>query len=269
MKKKIIKKCVYCILIMLMLVIVACSSDDTKPDETQKNSIEGLVSGGKLTFVVDDSVVPCVYRNDKDELEGFEYDCGNAIAEYLNLEAVWLSNVWENLITTVQAGKADAVIDGLYITEKRKEAVDFCESYYSMNGVIVVAKGNDTIMKPNDLIGKRVGVQPASPDLDNVKALGVEDITEYSKIPDGIQDLSNGRIDAYVTESLSAAYYAKNGDYEVRKEEPLGSFEVGIATNKKATQVTKAINSAIRALKADGTLSNISEKWFGEDIIQK
>lgn len=261
------RKCVCCFLALLLLVSAGCGTGNNK--SAGGNSIEGLVSDGKLTFVVDDSVVPCVYRNDKDELEGFEYDCGNAIAEYLNLEAVWLSNAWENLITTVQAGKADAVIDGLYITEQRKEAVDFCESYYSMNGVIVVAKGNEDIMKPDDLIGKKVGVQPASPDLDNVKALGVEDITEYSKIPDGIQDLSNGRIDAYVTESLSASYYAKNGDYEIRNEEPLGSFEVGIATNKEAPKVTEAINSAIRVLKEDGTLSEISEKWFGEDIIQK
>jgi len=251
---------------LLLLGAVGCGTGTTP--ETN-SSIEGLVEGGKLIFVVDDSVVPCVYRNAEGELEGFEYDCGNAIAEYLGLEPVWVSNAWENLITTVQAGKADAIVDGLYITEERKKAINYCESYYSMDCVIVVAEGNESIVKPEDLVGKKVGVQPASPDGDYVRALGVKDIVEYSKIPDGMSDLLNGRIDAYVTESLSAAYYAKSGGYELRMDQPLGSFEVGIATNKNAPEVTAAINEAIRALKEDGTLSAISVKWFGEDIIKR
>ncbi len=267
--KKLQKKFVSGICAVLAAVGMMGCQAEPESSEKAENSIEGLVTSGTLTFVVDDSVVPCVYRDENDELIGFEVDCGNAIGEYLGLKVVWVTNTWENLITTVQAGKADGVIDGMYITDERKEAVDFCESYYSMDEVIVCAKGNTDIMAPKDLIGKRVGVQPASADLEDVKALGVEDISEYSRIPDGIMDISNGRIDAFVTESLCAAYYAKEGDYDIRLDALLGSAEIGIATNKNAPKVTEAMNEAIRALKEDGTLSEISEKWFDTDIIIK
>jgi polar amino acid transport system substrate-binding protein len=261
-----------CLASMVMGIGGCSSSSNTETSSTTTttladNSVVGLVEDGKLTFVVDDSVVPCVYRDENNELTGFEYDCGNAIAEYLDLEAVWVTNAWENLITTVQAKKADAVIDGMYITEERKEAVNFCESYYKMDEVIVCAKGNDEIQTGEDLIGKKVGVQPASADLEDVKALGVEDISEYSRIPDGILDITNGRIDAFVTESLCAQYYGANGDYDIRLDSPIGSSDIGIATNQEAPEVTEAINSAIQALKADGTLSDISMKWFDVDII--
>lgn len=280
MRCKVLKKMVAGVsMAAIALSLMACggSSDNTAVTTDEKvtegssstTSIEGLVTDGKLTFVVDDSVVPCAYRDDDNQLIGFEIDCGNAIGEYLGLDVEWTTNAWENLITTVQTGKADGVIDGLYVTDERKEVVDFCDSYYSMDEVIVCKKGNDEIQKPEDLIGKKVGVQPASADLEDVKKLGVEDISEYSRIPDGIMDISNGRIDAFVTESLCAAYYGKGDNYDIRLDNPLGSAEIGIATNKNTPEVTKAINEAIAALKADGTLSEISEKWFDADIITK
>ncbi len=244
------------------------TTETVTDSETESNDY-GLVEDGKLTFVVDDTVVPCVYRDENGNLEGFEYDCGNAIAERLGLEPVWLSNSWENLITTLQSGKADAICDGMYVTDKRKEVVDFCDSYYNMDMVIVVDENEEDINSSQDLINKIVGSQPACPEAEYLKTIDVTEAVEYSKIPDGILDLKNGRIDAFLTESLSGGYYAKNTECKVIFDEELPSFDVGIATNKECPELTEAINTAIKELKDDGTLSEISEKWFGMDIISE
>ena len=241
----------------------------TTTDSEKETNNYGLVEDGKLTFVVDDTVVPCVYRGENGDLEGFEYDCGNAIAEYLGLEPVWVSNSWENLITTLQSGKADAICDGMYVTDERKEIVNFCDSYYNMDMVIVVNDDEEAINSSQDLINKRVGSQPACPEAEYLKKIDVVEAAEYSKIPDGILDLQNGRIDAFLTESLSGGYYSKNTGCKVIFDEKLPSFDVGIATNKECTELTEAMNTAIKALKDDGTLSEISEKWFGIDIISE
>jgi len=235
----------------------------------ESTSIEGLVTPGTLTVVIDPTSVPTAYLDENENLIGFDIEIAKEIANYLGLEIEFITNSFDNLIPTVQAGKADAVTGGVYVTEERKKVVDYCTSYYELSEVIVVEKGNDEIQVPEDLIGKRVGVQPASSDLEDVKALGVEDISEYTKIPDGIMDITNGRIDAFVTESCTGLYYAADGNYDVRLDAPLGTFPVGIITNKKAPEVTAAMNEAIAALTEDGTLSRISMECFGEDIIIK
>ena len=155
------------------------------------------------------------------------------------------------------------------LTDKRKEVVDFCDSYYNMDMVIVVDENEEDINSSQDLINKIVGSQPACPEAEYLKTIDVTEAVEYSKIPDGILDLKNGRIDAFLTESLSGGYYAKNTECKVIFDEELPSFDVGIATNKECPELTEAINTAIKELKDDGTLSEISEKWFGMDIISE
>lgn len=250
----------------LTFCISGCGSHS---DNTSSNArhIDGLLKQGELTVVVDDTTAPNVYRDENNNLVGFEVDCGNAIGEYLGLKVNWVSNAWENLITTVQAGKADAVINAVYITPEREEVVQFCDPYYRMEEVIVLREGDTSITSPEDLIGKTVGVQPASKDLDDIEALGVTDIKEYSKIPDGFLDLTNERIDAFVTEHPHALLYAEDGGYEVLMDCPVGSSNTGIVTNKATPEVTAAINEAIAALKKDGTFKDISIKWFGSDVI--
>lgn len=255
-------------IIVSSIFFSGCTNEKVANNEAVTNNY-GLVEDGKLTFVVDDTVVPCVYRDENGNLEGFEYDCGNAIAEYLGLKPVWLSNSWENLITTIQSGKADAICDGMYVTDKRKEVVNFCDSYYNMDMVIVVDENENDINSAQDLINKKVGSQPACPEAEYLKTIDVTEAIEYSKIPDGILDLKNGRIDAFLTESLSGGYYSKNTGCKVIFDEGLPSFDVGIATNKERIELTEAINTAIKELKADGTLSEISKKWFGIDIISE
>ncbi|MCM1236751.1 MAG: ABC transporter substrate-binding protein [Ruminococcus flavefaciens] len=226
--------------------------------------LEGLVEEGKLIFVTDDAQLPMVFRDENNELQGFDYECGNAIAEYLGLEPVWITTTWDGLLPTLQSGKADAVTCGMYITEERKQAVDFCDSICNAYATIILREDNDTITKPEDLLDKKVGVTTATPNEDYLIELGVENIVSYNKVPDGIMDLKSGRIDAFILESLGAMYYA-NGNGCKTVSTGTDAFEVGIAVSKDAPQVRDAMNEALSELEKNGTLSDLMIKYFGTD----
>lgn len=252
-------------LIMLAAALmIACGAKEKEKTSKETVSIEGLVEEGKLIFVTDDAQLPMAFRDENNELSGFDYECGNAIAEYLGLEAVWITNSWDGLLPTLQAGKADAVTCGMYITEERKQAVDFCDSYCNAYPTIIIKEDNDSITKPDDLLGKKVGVTTATPNEDYLKELGVENIVPYTKVPDGILALKSGQIDAFVLESLGAMYYAKENGCKTISTGTDG-FKVGIAVSKDAPEVKKAMNEALSELKKNGTLSKLLIKWFGTD----
>lgn len=252
------------LILLAAFLMTACGTKESKEASQGAVSIEGLVEEGKLIFVTDDTQLPMAFRTEDNELSGFDYECGNAIAEYLGLEAVWITNSWDGLIPTLQAGKADAITCGMYITEERKQAVDFCDSYYNAYATIILDESNTSITKPDDLLDKKVGVTTATPNEDYLKELGVENIISYSKVPDGILDIKSGRIDAFVRESLGAMYYANGNGCKTIKTGTDG-FEIGIAVSKDAPEVRKAINEALRELQKNGTLSSLLIKWFGTD----
>lgn len=252
------------LIVLASVLLIACGTKEKKETSEGTVSIEGLVEEGKLIFVTDDTQLPMAFRNENNELSGFDYECGNAIAEYLGLEAVWITNSWDGLLPTLQAGKADAVTCGMYITEERKQAVDFCDSYCSAYPTIIIKENNDSITKPDDLLGKKVGVTTATPNEDYLKELGVENIVPYTKVPDGILSLKSGKIDAFVLESLGAMYYAKQNGCKTISTGTDG-FKVGIAVRKDSPEVKKAMNKALNELKKNGTLSKLLIKWFGTD----
>lgn len=252
------------LILLAAVLMTACGTKENMKASEGGVSIEGLVEEGKLIFVTDDTQLPMVFRNENNELSGFDYECGNAIAEYLGLDAVWITNSWDGLLPTLQAGKADAVTCGMYITEERKQAVDFCDSYCNAYATIILEESNDSITKPDDLLDKKVGVTTATPNEDYLKELGVENIVSYTKVPDGILDLKSGRIDAFILESLGAMYYA-NGNGCKTISTGTDAFEVGIAVSKDAPEVRKAINEALSELKKNGTLSRLLIKYFGTD----
>ncbi len=265
---------------MVIGVMAGCGSadsiSDTKSTDAESSSgseeIEGLLKQGTLQVAIDDSQAPVSFRDDDtNELVGFDIDCLNAIGDYLGLEVEYVPTTFDGLIIGLTSGKYDVVAGAVYATEERGKQVDFADSFYSMDQVICVPKGDTSIETPADLAGKVIGVESGAAAVDAVKAIeGVNesDIREYTRIPDALLDISSGRIDCVVTESLMASYYAKNQDIDILLDEPLDSIPTSICVNKKCPEVTEKVNEAIKALVDDGTFTKYSEKWFDEDIIK-
>lgn len=265
MKKKIISLTV--LVIMVLTIMVGCAK---KPDATL-NSLERVKKAGKLTIAIDDSFPPMEYRDDKNTLMGFDIDFALAIGEKLGVKVEHVPTDWNGIIEALKAKKFDIILSTLSITDERKEKIDFSEPYLMEGQIIVVKKGNTVIKGKEDLTGKIVACQLGTTGEEAGKKLtGLKELKPYDKITEAFHDLKIGRVDTVIVDELVGRYYiSKSPDDYVVLDQKLTDEPVGIGFNKDDKELREAIQKAINDLKADGTMTKISTKWFGVDYYKK
>jgi polar amino acid transport system substrate-binding protein len=232
------------------------------PDKTK--------TAGKIAFGVDDAYPPMEYRDEKNALVGFDIDFGGAIAKKLGLKIEWVPTVWDGIMPSLQSSKFDAILSSLSITDKRKLEIGFSEPYI-MGGPIIITKSSTTNIKTaDDLKGKIVAVQLGSTGDNAVSEIsGVKEIKKYDKIPQALLDLTAGRVEAVVADDQVGRYYVGLDSSKYLVAGKLNDEPFGIGFRKEDKALTDAVQKAIDELKADGTLSKISLKWFKTDIYKK
>ena len=122
-----------------------------------------------------------------------------------------------------------------------------------------------------DLKGKVVACQLGSTGDTALTAMkGLKEVKRYDKITEAFQELSTGRVDAVIMDAQVGGYYVakKPGEYEVLKDR-ISEEPMGIGFKKQDKELRAAIQKALNELKADGTLSKLSQKWFGFDAYKK
>lgn len=251
------------------------SAEDILNSIKKNDSIASLLpdrikNSGKITFGLDDAYPPMEYRDEKNNLVGFDIDFGNAIAKKLGIKAEFITTAWDGILPSLKSSKFDAILSALSITEKRKQEIGFSEPYIMGGPIIITHKSNTSIKKAEDLKGKTVGVQLGSTGDSAVSSTeGVKDVKKYDKIPQALLDLSAGRLDAVVADDQVGRYYI---GLDVNKYSVAGKLNdepFGIGFRKEDKALTDAVQKAIEDLKADGTLSKISLKWFKTDLYKK
>ncbi|MCD3246076.1 amino acid ABC transporter substrate-binding protein [Clostridium botulinum C] len=262
------KKIISCVLITTigLMLLAGCSSLGKQSGED--NSLKCVKKLGKLRIGLDDSYPPMEFRDEKNNLVGFDIDLSNEIAKRLGIKVEFVTTEFSGILLGLQSKKFDAIIAGFSITEDRKKSVNFSEPYILGGQVIAVKKGNTSIKKLSDLKDKIVGCQMGSNGQHcaekNLKE--IKELRKYSKIPQAFSDMAIGRIDAVIMDAQVGGYYlSKNtGEFEVLNEmvvkQPMGiAFKMG--DNSLKNEVQKIIDD----LKKEGTLSKLSLKWFGFD----
>lgn len=257
--------------LMLVVVLVAglfagCSS--TAKKETNANNDD-------KTFVVglDDSFPPMGFRDDKNEIVGFDVDLAKEVGKRMGMEVVLQPINWDTKELELDSGNIDVIWNGLTITDERKTAMDFSKPYLQNDQVIVVKK-DSPIKTKADLAGKNIGVQKGSSAYDAFTADPISQQTaslnEYPENVSALSDLGIGRIDAVIVDSIVARYYitSEKAEYVVLSES-LSPELYGVGIKKGNTELQTQIQDALDAMIADGTAATISTKWFGEDIIYK
>jgi polar amino acid transport system substrate-binding protein len=222
---------------------------------------------------LDDSFPPMGFRDDKNEIVGFDVDLAKEVGKRLGMEVVLQPINWDTKELELDSGNIDVIWNGLTITDERKQAMDFTKPYLQNDQVIVVKK-DSPIKTKADLAGKNIGVQKGSSAYDAFTADPISQQTaslnEYPENVSALSDLGIGRIDAVIVDSIVARYYitSEKADYVVLSES-LSPELYGVGIKKGNTELQKKIQDAMDAMIADGTAASISTKWFGEDIIYK
>ncbi|MFW5736019.1 MAG: transporter substrate-binding domain-containing protein, partial [Halanaerobium sp.] len=164
--------------------------------------------------------------------------------------------------------------NGLTITEEREESIDFTKPYLENSQSIMVQKDSDIETK-DDLADKIVGIQLGSSAVSAVESEpevmdSFEELRQFSNNTEALMDLQTGRVQAVVLDVIVGRYYMSQrpGQFKVL-EEDFGGEEYGIGVRDGADSFREALNEALDEMIEDGTAAEISEKWFGEDIVLK
>ncbi|MFS8631549.1 MAG: amino acid ABC transporter substrate-binding protein [Bacillales bacterium] len=253
--------------ILVFTLLAACSSDDAAKDSKNTNGKEKLVIG------IDDTFAPMGFRDENNEIVGFDIDLAKATGEKMGREVVIQPIDWSTKEAELSSGRIDLIWNGYTITEERKKKVLFTKPYLANSQVVATLK-DSPIEKLDDLAGKKVGLQAqssASIALDSAPIKSeIAEIHEYKTNVLALQDLENGRVDAVVIDEVAINYYMtiKPDKFKVL-DESLAPEQYAVGVKKGNEELLEEVQKAIDELIADGTAAKISEKWFGEDKILK
>ena len=261
------KKLVLSLIALSMIFAAAGCKKTSKVD----NSLEDLKSRGVFVLGLDDSFPPMGFRNDDDEIVGFDIDLAKEVAARLGVTFKAQPIDWDAKEMELSTGKIDCIWNGLTITEERIEALAFTKAYLDNDQVCVVKKDSG-INSLADLAGKTVGVQNGSSAQNAIKenvefASSLRDIVLFKENITAMNDLIIGGVDAVVMDSIVAAYdIAKTSKPLVLVPEVLSKEAYGVAFRKSDVKLRDAVQATLEEMAKDGTVEAISKKWFGSDI---
>ncbi len=216
---------------------------------------------------------PYCFMDENNSIVGFDVDMAMAVGKRLGI-LVQLNPIdWKNKEGVLAANQADVLWTSYAITDQRKKDMLLSDPYLSGKQVIL-AKADSAIAAKSDLAGTKIGLTAETAAYDSVtKDPGYDQIKEnlitYNSSNAAVKDLDSGAIDAVVLDGFTAKWYMnKNeGKYKV-SDDAFGSEQYGIAFRKADKAFYDKVAQAIKELKADGTASRLSMKWFGEDLMQ-
>ena len=256
-----------------MFALTGCAAEEEPEATTEEPADEGtepvaaefdLVEEGKL-LVGSDTAFPPFESMNGDVAEGFDVDLMNAIGEKLDLEVVFMTEIFDTLIPTLKAGgKFDVIASGMTIKPERQEEIDFCDPYYDSNQSLVMKAGS-TYNAPEDLSGKKIGVQSGT----TGEAWAQENIPDATLVPfknatEAFSAAAAGNVDAIVNDLPVSTELLKEDarGLEIVAQIPTGE-QYGFAVSKDNPELRDAINKALAELREDGTYAEIYELWFG------
>ena len=197
------------------------------------------------------------------EIEGFDIDLMTAIAEKAGLEIEFINVAWDPLLAGIAQCQYDMAISAMTITEERKKAFLFSDPYFEAGQIVTVRIDNTDITDKDALAGKLVGAQIGTTGSFEVERIEGATLKTYDDIGLAFQDLMNGQIDAVIADNpLAWEYEGKNPDKLKTVGEVFTSEDYGIAVCKTEEDLLEKINTGLRAVKAEGLIGELIEKWL-------
>ena len=227
----------------------------------------------KIVIGLDDNFPPMGFRDDKNQLVGFDIDLAREAAKRLGVEVEFKPIDWNAKEAELTGKRVDALWNGLTITEERKKNIAFTAPYMENHQIIVVPAGS-SIKAKTDLAGKVVGAQDGSSAVDAVKKEEAvfKSLKEFKTFGDNVtalMDLSAGRLEAVVVDEVVGRYYvAKKPDQYVVLDDNFGTEDYGVGVRKDDAELLGKLDKALGEMKADGAAAKIAEQWFGKNIIK-
>lgn len=241
------------------------------------DTLEDVKSKGVMTFGLEAQYKPFEFRDENNEIIGYDIDVGTEIGKRLGgVEPNPVDTNWSTVIQSLYNGEFDLILGGMTATAERYERVNFSYPYMDASSGLLV-KADSGIESPADLDGKLVAAGAGTPQI-NQFALAAEEhgisyngeVKTYDDDTVAYAAMGAGRVEAYASTLVSLLAFAQtNDDFTVI---PFTSTKwsaeyTAMAFRKEDEAFRGAVNDIIAEMKEDGTLAALQEKWFGQSFV--
>lgn len=269
--------------VLCVFTLTACSrsSGQTSPpgnastpvSSSQRSATADLLTQiqerGEIIVAMEGTWAPWTYHDENDQLVGYDVEVAQNIAEKLGVSVNFAEGEWDGLLAGLDSGRYDIMVNGVDIDEARSEKYDFSTPYAYNRTAVIVSGDNDSIQSMEDLDGKSTANTLNSTYANVAESYGAE-VTGVDDFIQTIELLNSGRIDATLNAEVSYYdYMAQHPDANIKIAciDP-ASTQVAIPMRKGAesASLVAAINEALAEMAEDGTLTELSMKYFGTDI---
>jgi ABC-type amino acid transport substrate-binding protein len=248
------------------LLIVGCATLSAlllgMATASAETTLEKIKRTGVMTSANTFSYPPFGFIEDGKQV-GFDVDLGNEIARRMGVKLTFEAIDFRGIMAALTSGRVDLLITGMVYTPDRAQRIDFSEPYFD-GGVAAAFRPDRPISKPDEIIGKRVGVEIGSAGDKYVreKYESRVEIKTYDTVFLALKDLENGRLDVFVGSVAPMRYIMRNMP-TLKASETWDSRIQAVNTRKEDKDLLEEINTHLLVMKKDGTYNNLVSKWFG------
>ncbi|WP_308817376.1 amino acid ABC transporter substrate-binding protein [Pseudonocardia alni] len=234
-------------------------------------TLVGCSSGGSDTLRVgtEGTYSPFSFQGPDGQLTGYDVEVARAVGAKLGKEVEFVQTPWDSIFAALESKRIDLVANQVTVNDERKARYDLSTPYTVSEGVIVTRADDTTIRSLADLRG-RTTAQSATSNWAEVARGAGANVEAVEGFVQAVQLVKDGRVDATVNDNLAVGEYEKStGDKGVEVAGTTGDTSEQAFAARKDSGLMPDVDRALAELRADGTLKQLSEKYFGSDVSGK
>ncbi|MGE6487053.1 amino acid ABC transporter substrate-binding protein [Paenisporosarcina sp. NPDC076898] len=245
------------------------SKDEKNTGSTESDLLAKVQEDGELLVGTEGTYPPFTYHDESGKLTGFDVEIAEEIASRLGVKAKFMETQWDAMFAGLDSKRFDMIANQVGIKEERLEKYDFSEPYISSAAVLVTHADNKQVKSFEDLKGLKSGQSLTSNYAEIAKSYGAE-LVGVDGFNQAIELLNSQRVDATINDKLSVLDFQKQKpDAKIQiVAEADDVAQSGMMFRKGNETLVEAVNKALNEMIEDGTYDEISEKWFGENVLE-
>lgn len=253
--------------------IAGCTGNKGSGGDSALSGWEYVEDKGELIVGLDDTFAPMGFRDESENLVGFDIDLANKVGEKLGVDIKFQPIDWNSKELELSSKRIDCIWNGMSATETRQKEMSLTKKYLNNRIVIMTIDGGKAVASKDDLKEMKIGTQEGSSaletmmkdeDYDSFK----DNISEFPTYDEVILDMQAGRLDCMVVDEVLGEYKnSKLTEKFIVSDINFGDDFYAIGCRKGETDLADKINEAIASLIEDGTAADISNKWFDKNIV--
>jgi cystine transport system substrate-binding protein len=261
------------VMVASILVLAACGSSSDKnnstADKASKDLLAKVQDKGELLIGTEGTYPPFSFHDDSGKLTGFDVELAEEVASRLGVEPKFMETQWDAIFGGLDSERFDVIANQVGIREDRLEKYDFSKPYISSAAVLVTNADNNDVKNFEDIKGLKAAQSLTSNFGDLAKSYGAT-LVGVEGFNQAIELINSKRVDVTINDKLSVLDFKKQKPEAVVKivAEAADVSQSGFMFRKGNETLVNAVNKALDEIIEDGTYEKISNKWFGENVLE-